>query len=125
MITWVLLAAFMAACAPSEPRQGGIVRKVNIARPSLEANVSSKEFSGIIREAAEVNLAFRVAGPIGEIYVKEGDFVRQGDLVARIEPRDYEIPPTTARTPSRPLGWPSPRASICSPGPKPKASTST
>lgn len=91
MITWVLLAAFMAACAPSEPRQGGIVRKVNIARPSLEANVSSKEFSGIIREAAEVNLAFRVAGPIGEIYVKEGDFVRQGDLVARIEPRDYEI----------------------------------
>jgi RND family efflux transporter MFP subunit len=56
-----------------------------------EPDISIRNFPGTIREAAEVNLAFRVAGPISNIYVKEGDYVRQGTLVARIDPRDYEI----------------------------------
>jgi RND family efflux transporter MFP subunit len=38
-----------------------------------------------------MNLAFRVAGPIKRILVKEGDYVREGELVAEIDPRDYEI----------------------------------
>jgi RND family efflux transporter MFP subunit len=50
-----------------------------------------KSFSGIIREANEVNLAFRVAGPIQKIYVKSGDYVRAGQPVAQIDRRDYEV----------------------------------
>ena len=38
-----------------------------------------------------MNLAFRVAGPIKRIHIKEGDYVREGQLVAEIDPRDYEI----------------------------------
>ena len=38
-----------------------------------------------------MNLAFRVAGPIQNIYVKQGDFVKQGSLIAEIDPRDYEV----------------------------------
>jgi RND family efflux transporter MFP subunit len=36
-----------------------------------------------------VNLAFRVAGPIQKIYVKEGDFVKKDQLIAEMDTRDY------------------------------------
>lgn len=87
----VAVIAVLAGCAPKEPVSREIVRKVKLVRPSRDSGISSREFSGIIREAAEVNLAFRVAGPILDMNVKEGDYVRQGALIARIDPRDYEI----------------------------------
>ncbi len=87
----VLMVITMTHCAPKKEGQPAIVQKVKVARPEQESSISGRSFPGIIREAAEVNLAFRVAGPIKNIYVKEGDYVRRGALVALIDPRDYEI----------------------------------
>jgi RND family efflux transporter MFP subunit len=53
--------------------------------------IMKKQFPGVIEEKEEVNLAFRVAGPIQKIYVKEGDFVKKGQIVALMDTRDYEI----------------------------------
>lgn len=53
-----------------------------------------KKFPAVIEEAEMVNLAFRVAGPIQKIYVKEGDYVKKGQLIATMDPRDYEIQKT-------------------------------
>ncbi len=90
-----LLAAMiivgLSGCNPREEAQDTIVRKVKIINPVSDQGLTTRSFSATIREAAEVNLAFRVAGPIREIYVKEGDRIRQGDMIARIDPRDYEI----------------------------------
>ncbi|MFQ5747097.1 MAG: efflux RND transporter periplasmic adaptor subunit [Gemmatimonadota bacterium] len=36
-------------------------------------------------------LAAEVSGPITEVPVREGDFVRKGDLIARIDPAVYEL----------------------------------
>jgi len=68
-----------------------IIPKVRLTSPVGDQAQATRSFSATIREAAEVNLAFRVAGPIQEVYVEEGDRVGQGDLIARIDPRDYEI----------------------------------
>jgi RND family efflux transporter MFP subunit len=87
----MLLGAALFSCKPKEHVQPDIVRKVKVAYPTTDSPVSNREFSGTIMEAAEVNLAFRVAGPIRNIYVKQGDFVKQGALIAEIDPRDYEI----------------------------------
>ena len=38
-----------------------------------------------------------MAGPIREIAVKEGDFVKKGQLIAQMDPRDYEVQLTVAR----------------------------
>ncbi|MFA9392650.1 MAG: efflux RND transporter periplasmic adaptor subunit [Prolixibacteraceae bacterium] len=90
---WILSIAtiLMTACAPQVKEQAEVIRKVKVSHPTKDALVSEKQFSGIIKEAAEQNLAFRVAGPIKKIYVKEGDFVKKGDLIAEIDTRDYEI----------------------------------
>lgn len=91
LILSVLLGVSVVSCRPKEHVQPDIVRNVKVAYPTADSPVSNREFSGTIQEAAEVNLAFRVAGPIKNVYVKQGDFVKQGSLIAEIDPRDYEI----------------------------------
>jgi RND family efflux transporter MFP subunit len=90
-MTGMMAAAILFGCTTKGQVQPDIVRKVKVVGPEKEPEISTRKFPGVIREAAEVNLAFRVAGPIRNIYVKEGDYVRQGSLLARIDPRDYEI----------------------------------
>lgn len=53
--------------------------------------IMNKQYPGIVEENEEVNLAFRVAGPIKGIYVKEGDYVKKGELIAEMDSRDYEV----------------------------------
>lgn len=48
-------------------------------------------YPGKVKAASEVKLAFRVAGPIKEVLPEVGAFVKKGQLLARIDPRDYEI----------------------------------
>lgn len=44
-----------------------------------------------IKAAEEVNMAFKVSGELMQVLVQEGKSVRQGDLLAQINPRDYEL----------------------------------
>ncbi|WP_298615325.1 efflux RND transporter periplasmic adaptor subunit [uncultured Odoribacter sp.] len=48
-------------------------------------------YPGKLQAASDVKLAFRVAGPIKDIYVHEGEYVRKGKLLARLDPRDYQL----------------------------------
>lgn len=47
------------------------------------------EYSGRVVSASKANLAFRVSGKISHIAVGQGDYVRQGQLLAEIDDRDY------------------------------------
>ena len=48
-------------------------------------------FPGTTQAADRAELSFRVAGPLIAFPVNEGDNVAQGQLLARIDPRDYRI----------------------------------
>lgn len=54
------------------------------------SGLSAVTYPGKILAASDVKLAFRVAGPILKFYAKEGEFVRKGQLLARLDPRDYQ-----------------------------------
>lgn len=49
------------------------------------------EFPGRVTAAKEVNLAFRVPGTLQRINFKEGDYVRQGAILAELDDRDYKV----------------------------------
>lgn len=51
----------------------------------------SVTFPGKVKAATDVNLAFRVGGTLLRVPVDAGSYVRKGDLLAEIDPRDYEI----------------------------------
>jgi len=52
---------------------------------------SVRTFPGRVDAAQRAELSFRVPGRVKEILVKEGSAVRQGQVLARLDPSDYEI----------------------------------
>ena len=51
----------------------------------------STTYPGKIKAASDVQLAFRVAGPILRFNVEVGEYVKRGDVLAEIDPRDYKL----------------------------------
>lgn len=41
--------------------------------------------------SSDVNLSFRIAGPISKYNVKEGQKVKKGEVIVEMDPRDYQI----------------------------------
>ncbi|SMG36746.1 efflux RND transporter periplasmic adaptor subunit [Dethiosulfovibrio salsuginis] len=46
---------------------------------------------GRVQASRRVDLAFRVSGPLVELSAKEGEHVKAGDVLARIDPRDFQL----------------------------------
>ena len=64
------------------------VRAVQVNDPS---EFAKRWFPGQAKAIQEVDLSFRVAGPLITLPVKVGDLVRKGQELARIDPRDFEV----------------------------------
>ena len=65
-------------------------RRVKTMQVLDASSLSTREFPGRADPGQEVNLSFRVGGPLIELPVNVGDRVEAGTLVARIDPTDYE-----------------------------------
>jgi RND family efflux transporter MFP subunit len=48
-------------------------------------------FPGKVKAATDVDLSFRISGPVAKVYVKEGHHVRKGQVLAEIDSRDYVL----------------------------------
>lgn len=59
--------------------------------------VRTRAFPAIAKASREVNLAFRVSGPLVSLPVNVGDYVEKSGLIAQIDPRDYEVRLNAAR----------------------------
>ena len=49
------------------------------------------QFPGRVKAAQDISLSFRVSGTINKIYVKDGAQVRAGQLLAELDPTDYQV----------------------------------
>jgi RND family efflux transporter MFP subunit len=67
------------------------VRPVKSVRIGFESAESLLRLPGEVRARHEAALAFRVAGKITECKVNLGDTVRRGQLLAKLEPTDYQL----------------------------------
>jgi membrane fusion protein, multidrug efflux system len=50
-----------------------------------------RQFPGRVQATQEIDLSFRVTGPLHQFPVKEGQLVRKGEIIAALDPRDFEI----------------------------------
>ena len=62
--------------------------KISVAKTRC-SNID-KTFPGVVQASKRVNLFFRVSGPIIEINVAPGDKVVKGQILMKIDPRDYK-----------------------------------
>lgn len=66
--------------------------KVKVVDLSSQSVVEDRLYFPAVANAAErSHLSFRVAGEISRLYVKEGDQLKQGDLIAELDPTDYQL----------------------------------
>lgn len=70
----------------SEP----IVRPIKVQTIGKADAASRREYPGSIRAFQHADMGFEVGGRIEEFYVREGDDVVQGEVLARLDARDYE-----------------------------------
>ena len=67
-----------------------MTRPVKVITVAGTADTDIISLPGKTRANRRAELSFKVAGPLVEFSVEEGQDVKKGDLIARIDPRDFE-----------------------------------
>ena len=91
------LALALSACAKESPPELPPpllpVKTVVIS----DADQRLRTFPGKVEASRRAELSFRVPGRLAEIEVSEGESVRRGQVIARLDPTDYELALENAR----------------------------
>ncbi len=87
-----IAAIFMGAlgCEEAPPPAPEAVQPVKILEISGGGTAGTLEFPGEIRAAQQVELAFEDAGKLLELPILDGQEVALGEVLARLDPRDFE-----------------------------------
>ena len=96
-MTAVLLSFIALAGCKDEIPQKETIRPVRAMQVLDPSEFIGRWFPGQAKATQEVDLSFRVAGPLVTLPVNVGDEVRKGQDLARIDPRDYEVSLRDAR----------------------------
>ena len=90
---WVILAGLvLAGCEePAEPEGKPTVRPVKTILVQSSAEGGIRQFPARIDSLQKADLAFRVPGKVKEILVAEGEGVKEGEVLARLDDTDYRI----------------------------------
>lgn len=87
-------AALLSGCSSSEEEQAvteNIVRPVKLFTVSTTDAKSVRHFPAELKASDEADIAFRVGGQITNLAVKEGQRVKRGELLASLDPTDYQL----------------------------------
>lgn len=88
----IVAALGLAACSQEKAATvAEIIRPVKVVEIGEAQTTRQLDYSGSVRARVEMNLGFRVAGKVTERLVDIGQHVNAGDVLARIDPSDYEL----------------------------------
>jgi RND family efflux transporter MFP subunit len=85
-----LLMTFVA-CGEKEVAEKDEVRPIRAMTIADVEPFGGRWFPGQAKATQEANLSFRIHGTVDRILVDVGDEVKKGDLLARLDPRDYQV----------------------------------
>ena len=87
-----LFGIFLLSCGKEEveapPKE--VARPVKMISVTSAGPMQKFSFPGTVRASQRVDLSFMVPGPLVELPINEGQNVKQGDLIARIDPKDFK-----------------------------------
>lgn len=89
-------ALLLAACSKPAPPQPPI-RAVKLLTVGASEHQASTQYAGKVTARTETNLGFRVAGKILTRPVAAGQSVEKGQLLAQLDPADYQLAAAAAQ----------------------------
>ena len=87
----------LVACGGDSEIEEPLVRPVRTALVRSSASEQVRSFTGSTQAGAEIALSFKVSGTVMRLPVRVGDFVEKGQLIAELDPSDYELREGQAR----------------------------
>jgi len=85
------LLVLLAGCGGKESVSEDILRPVRTQVVYGAGSTRQRTFSGTARAGVESQLSFKVGGLVEQVPVSVGQSVKAGQLIARLEPTDYEL----------------------------------
>ena len=89
-VLYLITLLLLGSCG-NKKSEGEQLRPVNIAEAKAAEGGETVSFPGQTRSEEEVNVSFRISGPITSVKVKEGDYVNKGQTIATMDVRDYQL----------------------------------
>jgi RND family efflux transporter MFP subunit len=91
LIFSLLILSQFCGCGGDKKDTGPIIRSVRYQSVYASGGSRIRSFSGVAKAGVESKLSFRVAGVIEKLPVKVGDRVKAGQIIAELDPTDYEL----------------------------------
>lgn len=91
IVLFVALAMLSVGCSSQETESKPKVRPVRAIQVGEPQLLGGRWFPGQAEPTEEVNLAFRVGGPLISRPINVGDVVKASQVLARIDPQDYSV----------------------------------
>lgn len=85
------LASGCGSSDAKEKPQTAVVRPVKAIQLSQAPSVRKLRLPGVANAVRDTDLAFRVGGPLIALHVDTGAYVKKGQIVAEVDPRDFQI----------------------------------
>ncbi len=86
-----LVILLTVGCSGHKKPSETYVKRVCVSEVSGATEDVMKHFSGVVKSESSISLGFKTAGEISQIYVKEGDRVKEGQLLATLDDSDYKL----------------------------------
>ncbi len=91
LATCLLVTAGLTGCGPTIPHPAAPPTPgVNVSEPVSQEVVDYEEFTGRTDAVSTVDIRARVSGYLTQVRFKDGDIVKQGELLYQIDPRPFE-----------------------------------
>ena len=90
MAAVLLIGSLITSCG-EQTKDTDRVKTVKIDTVRTESAQTILQYPGRVKAAEDVSLAFRVSGTIRKIHVNDGQAVKAGQLLAELDPTDYQI----------------------------------
>ncbi len=90
-LTSLAAASLLTAGCSEPPAPAAVVKPVFVTTVAPTASTQTRNFTSVVRARVESDVAFRTGGKVVERLVEIGDSVKAGQVLARLDPADYQL----------------------------------
>ena len=88
---FLIFSLSLFKCGGSSEEKVEQIRPVKAVQVMSASDQFSKGFPSITKETREVELSFRISGPLVFLNAEVGQAFKKGELIAEVDPRDFKI----------------------------------
>lgn len=89
LIALTSVMTLLGCSKPELPEKSEAIQPVKVVRMEVSSGEKVREFPGTVRASQRVELSFQVPGRLQQLSAKEGQLVKEGQVIGVLDQRDY------------------------------------